>query len=132
MAESTNDSTLIRGRALERYFDLHKAHAAFHEMFKYDSGDDRAIVVFGGSFLDMLLDHILLSFLSEGKESRRLLEYNQPFGAYGYQLCVTHSLGVIETVVKCDLKLIGKIRNKFVHDLYASSTIKTSSHGVAI
>jgi hypothetical protein len=33
---------------------------------------------------------------------------------------MAYCLGLIDTVVKNDLKLIGKIRNQFAHDLYAS------------
>lgn len=112
---------ILTGKAAERYLELNDALFKFHDLFAYNTGDDRAIVIIGGSFVDIILDHILLAFLpEEDKEVERLLQYDQPLGSFGNKVRVAYSLGLIEKVVKDDLKLVGKIRNRFAHDLYAS------------
>lgn len=112
---------ILTGEAFERYFDLNKALSEFYNLFKYDVGDDRAIVIVGASFLDFLLKHILLAFFPEkNDEVATLMQSDQPLGTYGNKVRMTYCLGLIEKVVKDDLKLIGKIRNRFAHDLYAS------------
>jgi len=113
--------SVLSGKAAERYFELLDALAKFHDLFTYNVGDDRAIVIIGGSFLDIILDHILLAFFPEGdKEVERLLEYDQPLGTFGNKTRMAYCLGLIEKVIKDDLKIIAKIRNRFAHDLYAS------------
>lgn len=115
-----NDS-LIKGKALKRYFELHDALAKFHDLFIYNEGDDRAIVIIGGSFLDIIMEHLLLAFLPEDDtEVERLVQFDQPIGTYGNKVRMAYCLGLIEKIIKDDLKLIGKIRNRFAHDLYAS------------
>ncbi len=111
----------LNGKAAERYVELNDALAKFHDLFKYSGGDDRAIVIIGGSFLDIILDHILLAFFPEDdSEVERLIQYDQPLGTFGGKVRMAYCLGLIEKIVKDDLKLIGKIRNKFAHDLYVS------------
>ncbi len=62
MANEENDY-LLKGKALERHFDLNKALFEFHKLFTYDDPNDRAIVIIGAAFLDTLLEHIILAFL---------------------------------------------------------------------
>ncbi len=112
---------MITGKAVDRYFELNDALAKFHELFIYNDGDDRAIVIVGESFLDIILEHVLLAFLPEDDtEVKRLTDFDQPLGTYGNKLRFAYCLGLIEKIVKDDIKLIGKIRNRFAHDLYAS------------
>jgi DNA-binding MltR family transcriptional regulator len=117
-----NDSDfLLTGKAADRYFELNNALLKFHNLFIYNEGDDRAIVIIGGSFLDIVLDHILMAFFPEDEnEVERLMQFDQPIGTYGNKVRMAYCLGLIEKIVKDDLKLIGKIRNRFAHDLYAS------------
>ena len=51
---------------------------------------------------------------------RHYLSPEQPLGTYGSGVKMIYCLGLIDKTVRDDLKLIGKIRNKFAHDLYAS------------
>ena len=112
---------ILSGKAVERHFDFNKALFDFSELFKYDKGDDRTIVIVGGTFLEIALEHILYSFLpEENKEVERLMEYNQPLGNFSNKITMCYCLGLIDEIIKHDLNLIRKIRNEFAHDLYAS------------
>lgn len=119
--KKSNLQTLISGKALDRYFDLQKALMDFSELFEYDKGDDRSIVIVGATFLDTILEHILFAFFPEDeKDVCSLFKYDKPLGTYGNKIKMAYCLGLIDKLVKDDLVLIGKIRNKFAHDLYAS------------
>jgi len=121
MSLDRNNNYILKDKAAERYFDINDALLKFFELFKYNDGDDRATVIIGGSFLDMLLDHILLAFFPENEnEVEQLLRFDQPLGTFANKVRMAYCLGLIEKVVKDDLKIIGKIRNRFAHDLYAS------------
>jgi hypothetical protein len=54
-----NEDNLLPGKAAQRYFDLNNALFKFSELFTYNEGDDRAIVIIGGSYLDIVLEHVL-------------------------------------------------------------------------
>ncbi len=111
----------IKGKELERYFSLNDALFAFHEPFRYDYGDDRSIVIIGGSFLDIILEHLLLAFFPEdNSEIKILFQNNQPLGSFSNKVRIAYSLGLIDEVIKDDLKIIAKIRHQFAQDLYAS------------
>jgi hypothetical protein len=118
----SNDSTpsLITGEAMERYFELNDALREFTGMFQGER-NERAAAIVGGAFLDTLLEHILFSFLADdAKEVQRLLDPDQPLGTYGARVRVVYCLGLIGRIVRDDLRLVGKIRNLFAHDLQAS------------
>lgn len=114
-------SNLISGKALDRYFDLNKTLMEFSELFTFGENNERAIAILGGSFLEMILEHIILAYLPEDeKEVQKLMEVNQPLGNFSNKISFCYCLGLIEKVVKDDLNLIRKIRNKFAHDLFVS------------
>lgn len=116
-----DDKFIIKGKDLERYFELNNTLFDFTKLFPYNSGDDRTIVIIGASFVDYVLEHILLAFLpNDEPEVEALLNPEQPLGTYGSRVRMIYCLGLIDKVIRDDLKLIGKIRNKFAHDLYAS------------
>lgn len=113
----------LSGKALERYFYRLKALEEFSKLFTYNIGDDRAIVIIGSTFLETILEHILIEFLPEGeKEVDVLLSYDKPLGTYSNKVRMLYCLGLIEKKVMNDLKLIGKIRNRFAHNLSVSFT----------
>jgi DNA-binding MltR family transcriptional regulator len=69
----------------------------------------------------MLLENILINFLADDeKEVKKLLQYDQPLGTYGNRITTAYCLGLISKTIRDDLRFVGKIRNKFAHDLYAS------------
>jgi hypothetical protein len=114
-------TSILEESEANRYFDLLKALEEFHKLFTCTETDDRAIAVLGGTFLEMVLEHILYAFLPENeKEVERLTEHNQPLGNFSNKIAMAYCLGLIEKIVKEDLNCIRKIRNEFAHNLYAS------------
>ncbi len=111
---------LIEGKDLERHFALQEAMVEFARLFR-DETNDRAMVIVGVAFLDTQLEHIIKTFLvDDEKEIEAMLRPDQSLGTYGGKTRLAYCLGLIGANVRNDLKLIGKIRNKFAHDLYAS------------
>lgn len=112
---------ILKGKAVERYFDLNDALMEFHNLFTYESKDDRTIAILGGTFLEMILEHILYAFFPEDdKEVGEMMQFNQPLGNFSNKIKMCYCLGLIDKIIKDDLNLIRKIRNEFAHDLYAS------------
>lgn len=119
--ENETSNTVLAGKALERYFDLNKTLFEFNELFPYQGENDRAIAIVGGTFLETILEHNLFAFLPENeKEVEKLMDYNQPLGNFSNKITMTYCLGLIDKIIKDDLTLVRKIRNKFAHDLSAS------------
>jgi hypothetical protein len=126
-----DERNIIKGKALERYFYRLEALKEFSNLFIYNVGDDRAIVIIGSAFLETILEHILIEFLPENeKEVEKIVNYNGPLGTYSARLRMIYCLGLIEKIVFEDLKLIGKIRNRFAHDLRVSFEDSLSRVGV--
>jgi hypothetical protein len=114
------DGSIIKGKALERYFALNDALLEFTLLFR-DEDNERAAAIVGAAFLDTLLENILTNyFVDDEKEIRNLLKTDRPIGTYGSRTSVAYCLGLIGAIVRDDLRLVGKIRNRFAHDLHAS------------
>lgn len=115
------DNFILKGKAVERYFDLNDALREFHNLFTYESKDDRTIAILGGTFLEMILEHILYAFFPEDdKDVEEMMQFNQPLGNFSNKIKMCYCLGLIDKIIKEDLNLVRKIRNEFAHDLYAS------------
>jgi hypothetical protein len=109
----------ITGKALERHFKLEDALSEFTRLFSHRDGNDRALAVVGGAFLELLLENILVTFLvDDEKEVGALL--NRSLATYANRVQACYCLGLIDAMVRDDLAAVGKIRNRFAHDLYAS------------
>lgn len=114
------DPSWITGKALERHFSMQAALFEFSRLFR-DEENDRALAIVGGAFLDTLLESILIEFLvDDEKEVGELLRYDGPMGTFSGRIRAAYCLGLLRKTVRDDLKLVGKIRNKFAHDLTAS------------
>ncbi|MGD0041137.1 MAG: hypothetical protein ABSE84_12075 [Isosphaeraceae bacterium] len=119
--DSDYDPSWITGKDLERHFALEDALLEFSRLFKHEEKNDRGLVIVGAAFLDTLLEHILISFLvDDPKEVAELLRYDQPLGTYGNRTRAAYCFGLINKTIRDDLRVVGKIRNRFAHDLYAS------------
>jgi DNA-binding MltR family transcriptional regulator len=104
----------------ERRFHQNETLIEFAKQFGYEEPSDRAVVIVGHAFLDMLLRNILIEFLiDDEKEVERLLHPDGALGTYGSRVTACYCLGLIDEIVKTDLRLVGKIRNQFAHDLHA-------------
>ena len=49
-----------------------------------------------------------------------MLRYDGPMGTYSGRIRAAYCLGLLRKPVRDDLRLVGKIRNRFAHDLAAS------------
>ena len=116
-----NENSFLSGKAAERHLDLNMMLVEFQGLFPYETENDRAIAIVGGTFLDTLLEHILFAFLPENeKDVEKLMEANQPLGNFSNKITMCYCLGLIDKVIKSDLNIVRKIRNRFAHDLYVS------------
>lgn len=95
---------------------------SFHTIFnEQGEADERAVAIVGGAFLDNLLERVLSNFMvDDPRESQRLLGVERPLGTYGARVAAAYSFGLICKTVRDDLRIIGKIRNKFAHQLDTS------------
>jgi DNA-binding MltR family transcriptional regulator len=112
---------VIAGKDIERYLDLHQMQFEFAKLFDYAEPNDRSVAIVGPAYLDLLLRELLVNFLvPDEKEVVKLLHPEGPFGAFGSRVTACYCLGLIGPKIKSDLRLVGKIRNKFAHDLRAT------------
>jgi len=112
---------LLSEKESERYFELREMLFQFAKLFDYDEASDRAVAIVGPAFLDTLLTEALTNFLvDDEKEVNKLLQPDGPLGTYGSRVTACYCLGLIGERVKADLRLVGKIRNRFAHDLRAT------------
>ena len=121
VGDNDYDPFWITGNDLERYYSLENMLLEFSRLFKHEKKNDRALVIVGAAFLDTLLEHILINFLvDDPKEVADLLRYDQPLGTYGNRTRAAYCFGLINKTIRDDLRVVGKVRNRFAHDLYAS------------
>jgi len=113
-------SGYLTEKEAKRYFSLRDTLFEFARLFEYSEASDRAVAIVGPAFLDRLLSEILTEFLIEDdKDIQRLLQPEGPLGTFGSRVTACYCLGLINELVRSDLKLVGKIRNRFAHDLGA-------------
>jgi hypothetical protein len=111
---------VLKGKEAERCFEYDAALRVFVGLFQ-DEKNERAAAVVGGAFLDTILEHIIVNFLvDDEKEVERLLSPEQALGTYGSRVRFVYCVGLIGKIVRDDLRLVGKIRNRFAHDLEVS------------
>jgi hypothetical protein len=114
------DPSWLTGKALERHFSMREALFEFSRLFQ-DEENDRALAIVGGAFLDTLLENILVEFLvDDEKEVAELMRYDGPMGTYSGRIRAAYCLGLLRKPARDDLRLVGKIRTRFAHDLSAS------------
>jgi hypothetical protein len=118
----TQYGSIIAGKDLERYFYLLHAGWEFHALFNDSSEvNERAIAIVGASFLDTQLEHMLINFfVSDEREVQKLLQPERPISTFGSRTTLVYCLGLIGKVIRDDLRLVAKIRNRFAHRLEAS------------
>ncbi|TPK78549.1 hypothetical protein FJ527_08735 [Mesorhizobium sp. B2-4-18] len=117
---------VVAGKDLERYWQHHDALLAFHRLFnERETVDERAIAIVGATFLDNMLEHILVNFMvDDEKESKRMVGVDCPLGTFSSRVTAAYCLGLICKTVRDDLRAVGKIRNKFAHQLEAAFEIE--------
>jgi DNA-binding MltR family transcriptional regulator len=114
-------SPYLSEKEAERYFKRHETLIEFARLFDYAEASDRAVAIIGPAFLDGLLSDILIEFMvDDEKEVTKLLQPEGPLGTYGSRVTACYCLGLLGGVVTADLRLVGKIRNRFAHDIRAT------------
>lgn len=104
----------------KRECELNEMLRRFTEEFMAET-NERAAAILGGAFLDTFLEASLINFLvDDAKEVERLMAFDRPLGTYGARVSFCYCLGLIGKIVRDDLRIVGKIRNRFAHDLHAS------------
>lgn len=79
--------------------------------------------------MDTLLSNILTEFMVENdKEVSKLFQPEGLLGTYGSRVAACYCLGLVGSTVTADLRFIGKLRNRFVHDIRATFTDPKISH----
>jgi hypothetical protein len=113
--------SLLSGKEAERYFQRHEMLLECSRLFEYSEENDRAVAIVGPAFLDTLLGDTLAEFMVDDEgEVNKLLQPDGPLGTYGSRVTACYCLGLIGEIVTADLRLVGKIRNRFAHDIRAS------------
>jgi len=82
---------------------------------------DRAAAVLAPAFLDSILGDLLEAFFIEGEVAPRLLQPDRPLGTFSARIDLAQALGFLSERAARDLRLIGRIRNDFAHDLATGS-----------
>jgi DNA-binding MltR family transcriptional regulator len=119
-AGSDPGAGVLSEQETERHFQRQEMLLEFSRLFDYKEASDRAIAIVGPAFLDTLLNDILTEFLVEDeKEVYKLLQPEGPLGTYGSRVTACYCLGLIGEIVTADLRLVGKIRNQFAHNIRA-------------
>lgn len=111
---------VLTPKEAEQYFRLREMLFEFAKLFDYKEASDRAVAIVGPAFLDTLLTEMLVNFLIEDeKEVHKLMEPDGPLGTFGAKISAAYCLGFIGDVIKSDLRLVAKVRNRFAHELRA-------------
>ena len=111
---------LLSEKESERHFQRLEMLIEFSRLFDYGEASDRAVAIVGPAFLDTLLSDTLIEFMvDDQKEVQRLLQPEGPLGTYGSRVTACYCLGLIGPIITSDLRIVGKIRNRFAHDLRA-------------
>jgi DNA-binding MltR family transcriptional regulator len=111
-------SSYLSEKEAARYFQRQEMLLEFSRLFDYSEASDRAVAIVGPAFLDTVLSDILTEFMVEDdKEVKKLLQPDGPLGTYGSRVTACYCLGLIGAIVTADLRLVGKIRNQFAHEI---------------
>ena len=90
---------------------------AFLEELNKES--DRGAALISAAMLDDLLEKIILAFLIDNKESKKLLSgFNAPLGTSSARITASYSLGLLseEEYEECDR--LRQVRNEFAHHVH--------------
>lgn len=114
------DPSWLTGKTVDRFYSLQDGLTEFSRLFQNEE-NDRALAIVGRAFLDTVLESILIEFLvDDEKEVAELMRYEGPLGTYSGRIRGAYCLGLLRKTVRDDLRLVGRIRNRFAHDLSAS------------
>lgn len=88
----------------------------FYDWFNH--GSDRPLAITLPALLEELLQELLRQKMRPDKEiAAEFFRPSGPLGNYGAKVRMAYMLGIIDTNVYKDLVTIGKIRNRFAHQI---------------
>lgn len=89
---------------------------------EFQGETDRAAAVLGVAYLDALLESGLRAFLvDDDKRVSRLLKSEGQLGTFSARALASYCLGLISEDQLRELRLLGRIRNRFAHELHGLS-----------
>ena len=113
--------TSLSPEEASQHFRLQEMLIEFSKLFAYDDASERAIAIVGPAFIDTLLTEVLVNFLiNDKKEVQKLVGTEAPLGTFGAKVSACYCLGLIGDIIKSDLRLVAKVRNRFAHELRAT------------
>jgi len=83
------------------------------------TASDLAVAIVMVSYLDASLGNVLRSVLANRKATDSLLDIDRPLESFGARCQLARAMNLISETTYRDLKLIGKIRNRFAHHHFA-------------
>jgi hypothetical protein len=84
---------------------------------EFQNESDRASAVLAVAYLDVQLEEILKAFSADQKHLAELLAPAQPLGSSAVKRKLCLSLGLISPDEDAELECLGKIRNRFAHEV---------------
>ena len=85
---------------------------------EFQSESDRAAAIQSVSLLDLQLEEILRAFAADESSVADILKPDQPIGSLGARRRLCLALGLISPDEASELRLLGRIRNEFAHELH--------------
>lgn len=104
-------------RALTRA-DPSFEHLAVLEGELYNNPSDRAAAVMFGSFVEIHLQHLIVSKMRKNlnsKDRKQLFEFDGIIGTFAAKIITAYAFNIIGKISKHDLDLIRLLRNEFAH-----------------
>lgn len=94
---------------------------------EFQNESDRAAVVLGAAVVDTLLEELLRAFfVDDSTAADQLLGVERPLGSFGARGRAAYCLGLVSKEHFDDLRTLGRIRNRFAHDLHGLDFRDTS------
>jgi DNA-binding MltR family transcriptional regulator len=82
---------------------------------------DRAVAVLGPAYLDDGVTQLLTTALVPGESAAKLLKgEGAPLGTFSARIDLAHALALIGDIVRHDLHIVRRIRNRFAHNIGAN------------
>jgi len=105
--------------------DLSATHPHLKEFFEFlpkaNKESDRGLVLISISYIDLIMQKILLSYFIEGRIGLELVEgFNAPLGSLSTRSSAAYALGLISEDEYKECSRLRKIRNKFAHEIHVS------------
>src|ERR1700721_2764172 len=96
-------------------------HLAEFQLFldELNKESDRGAALISTAMLDDLLEKIILAFLLDNKDTKKLLSgFNAPLGTFSARTLAAYSLGLISELEYDECNRLRHVRNEFAHKVH--------------